>query len=66
MSSNIYIHYGNNKFDKNRFIEIKNNEFVKPIGGLYAQILMLNMVGKIGVKKTTLENVKKKTLLNLN
>lgn len=46
MNSNIYIHYGNNKFDKNRFVEIKNEGCVKPIGGFWAS----NINAKYGWK----------------
>jgi len=31
-----YIHYGHNIFDKNKFEEIQNDNFVKPEGGLWA------------------------------
>ncbi len=33
---NIYIHYGHKKFEKDKFIEIQNQIFNKPIGGLWA------------------------------
>ncbi len=37
MDQNKYIHYGHRFFDKELFIEIKNEScFVKPIGGLWA------------------------------
>lgn len=31
-----FIHYGNKKFNKNKFDEIKNLYFVKPLGGFWA------------------------------
>lgn len=52
ISDSIYIHYGNNKFDKNRFIEIENNEWVKPIGGLWAS----NINAEYGWKDWCKEN----------
>lgn len=36
MKEEIYIHYGHKHFDKNLFVEIKNENFVKPYGGLWA------------------------------
>ena len=36
MGSNIYVHYGSNKFKPNKFREIKNKIFIKPEGGLWA------------------------------
>ncbi len=36
---NIYIHYGHKKFEKDKFIEIQNQLFNKPIGGLWASSL---------------------------
>lgn len=32
----IYIHYGHDKFDPNSFVEIRNNMWNKPVGGLWA------------------------------
>lgn len=31
-----YIHYGSSSFDPDRFVEIRNEIFVKPTGGLWA------------------------------
>lgn len=31
-----YIHYGHKSFDKEKFIEIRNDNWVKPIGGFWA------------------------------
>ena len=31
-----YIHYGNKSFENEKFIEIRNDNWVKPIGGLWA------------------------------
>jgi len=31
-----YIHYGHDKFDPNSFVEIRNNMWNKPVGGLWA------------------------------
>lgn len=36
MKDNIYIHYGHKKFDKEIFINIRNDNWVKPIGGLWS------------------------------
>lgn len=36
MESEIFVHYGSKKFDKNLFESIKNQYFVKPQGGLWA------------------------------
>lgn len=33
---NTYIHYGNKYFDKNKFDEIQNDGWNKPVGGLWA------------------------------
>lgn len=38
----IYIHFGNPKYEKEKFIEIKNRDFVKPYGGLWASPLNAN------------------------
>lgn len=36
MVKSMYVHYGHKQFLKNRFREIRNIEFVKPEGGLWA------------------------------
>ena len=36
MKEKIYIHYGHTKFDPMLFVDIKNEMFVKPKGGLWA------------------------------
>ena len=36
MKDKIYIHYGHKKFDKEIFINIRNDNWVKPIGGLWS------------------------------
>lgn len=47
--SNIYIHYGSKKFNEKKFEQIKNINFVKPKGGLWAS----NINSKYGWKSWT-------------
>ena len=56
----IYIHYGHKHFEPNSFVEIKNTMWNKPYGGLWLQILMQNMAGKVGVKMKIFVSVIKK------
>lgn len=35
----IYIHFGDSKYEKEKFNEIRNRDFVKPYGGLWASPL---------------------------
>ena len=39
MQEKIYIHYGHKFFDEKLFVEIKNDNFVKPLGGLWASAI---------------------------
>lgn len=52
MSKNIYIHYGHVKFNENLFADIKNCDFVKPHGGLWAS----NVNAKYGWKDWCKDN----------
>ena len=36
MQEKIYIHYGHKQYDPKMFDEIKNRQFIKPFGGLWA------------------------------
>lgn len=52
MSNGIYIHYGHKQFDGNLFDEIQNEQFVKPLGGLWAS----NIKAKYGWKDWCTDN----------
>lgn len=64
----IYIHFGNPKYEKEKFIEIKNRDFVKSYGGLWASPLNAkygwkkfcedNLISKIGVSNYFLFKLK--------
>lgn len=52
MNNDIYIHYGHQQFDSSLFTEIKNCNFVKPNGGLWAS----NVNAEYGWKDWCTEN----------